>query len=143
MFHGKPLYVSIAQRKEDRKAQLQLQHAQRIAGLTGSPAAVIPSAYPPVYYPPMSPRQSLYYQPFGVRSGWRPNSFLAPRPAFQSMPLPGVSACLFFICFLNKCLLTSRWKKKGYLDYLNVVNLFSSSTHKYTWKNLFVDAKHS
>ncbi|XP_039139692.1 polyadenylate-binding protein 4-like isoform X1 [Dioscorea cayenensis subsp. rotundata] len=90
MFHGKPLYVSIAQRKEDRKAQLQLQHAQRIAGLTGSPAAVIPSAYPPVYYPPMSPRQSLYYQPFGVRSGWRPNSFLAPRPAFQSMPLPGM-----------------------------------------------------
>ncbi|KAJ0982368.1 hypothetical protein J5N97_010623 [Dioscorea zingiberensis] len=95
MFHGKPLYVAIAQRKEDRKAQLQLQYAQRVAGLAGSPAAVIPSGYPPVYYPSgvvpsMSPRQSLYYQPLGMRSGWRPNGFLPPRPVFQSMPAPGM-----------------------------------------------------
>ncbi|KAK9289846.1 hypothetical protein L1049_008006 [Liquidambar formosana] len=50
MFHRKPLYVAIAQRKEDRQAQLQLQYAQRMAGLTGPSTAVIPGGYPPLYY---------------------------------------------------------------------------------------------
>ena len=30
---SKPLYVALAQRKEERKAQLAAQHMQRIAGL--------------------------------------------------------------------------------------------------------------
>ena len=30
---SKPLYVALAQRKEDRKAQIAAQHMQRIAGL--------------------------------------------------------------------------------------------------------------
>ncbi|KAF5747850.1 polyadenylate-binding protein 7-like isoform X1 [Tripterygium wilfordii] len=50
MFHRKPLYVAIAQRKEDRQAQLQLRFAQRMAGLAGPSANVIPGTYPSLYY---------------------------------------------------------------------------------------------
>lgn len=86
MFHEKPLYVAIAQRKEDRKAQLQLQHAQRAAAeLVGHSSTFIPSGYPPVYYP----RQGMMYQPFGLRPGWRPNSLVHPtRLPFQRSQLP-------------------------------------------------------
>lgn len=89
MFHGKPLYVTIAQRKEDRKAQLQLQHAQRAAAeLVGHSSTFIPGGYPPVYYP----RQGMMYQPVGLRPGWRPNSFVHPtRLPFQPSQLPVVS----------------------------------------------------
>ncbi|OVA17902.1 RNA recognition motif domain [Macleaya cordata] len=95
MFHRKPLYVAIAQRKEDRQAQLQLQYGQRITGLAGPSTAVIPAGYPPLYYTPpgvvpqMPPRQGLMYQPLGLRPGWRANGFVPPtRPAFQPVPLP-------------------------------------------------------
>lgn len=94
MLHGKPLYVAIAQRKEERQAQLQLQFAQRVAGLAGPSAAVIPAGYPPLYYtptpgvvPPITPRQGLMYQTLGVRPGWRPNGFVpSARPPFQPLP---------------------------------------------------------
>ncbi|KAF5185261.1 Polyadenylate-binding protein [Thalictrum thalictroides] len=94
MLRRKPLYVAIAQRKEERQAQLQLQFAQRVAGIAGPPAAVVPSGYPPIYYTPspgmvtqMTPRQGLMYQTLGMRPGWRPNGF-APqaRPSFQPVP---------------------------------------------------------
>ncbi|KAJ4978883.1 hypothetical protein NE237_009663 [Protea cynaroides] len=97
MFHQKPLYVAIAQRKEDRQAHLQLQYAQRITGLAGPSTAVIPAGYRPLYYTPpgvvsqIPPRQNLMYQPLGFRPGWRANGFAPPtRPAFQPMPLPMV-----------------------------------------------------
>lgn len=96
MFHRKPLYVAIAQRKEDRQAQLQLQHGQRMAGLAGTSTAVIPAGYPPLYYSPpgivpqMHPRQGLMYQPLGMRPGWRANGFVPPRPPFQPAPIPMV-----------------------------------------------------
>ncbi|GAV82316.1 RRM_1 domain-containing protein/PABP domain-containing protein [Cephalotus follicularis] len=96
MFHRKPLYVAYAQRKEDRQAQLQLQYAQRMAGLAGPPATVIPGGYPPLYYSAPSgvvsqlpPRPGLMYQPLGLRPGWRPNGFALPaRPAYQPAPFP-------------------------------------------------------
>ncbi|RWW78729.1 hypothetical protein BHE74_00013040 [Ensete ventricosum] len=95
MFYGKPLYVAIAQRKEERQAQLQMMYAQRMAA---SPAAVLPTGYGPLYYASsgvvsqVPPRQGVMYQPFGIRPGWRPNGFVAPsRPIFQSMPLPAMS----------------------------------------------------
>ncbi|KAG1368826.1 putative Polyadenylate-binding protein 7 [Cocos nucifera] len=94
MFYGKPLFVAIAQKKDERQAQLQLQYAQRMAGLAGSPTAVLPAGYPPFYYAPgivaqIPPRQGLVYQPFGLRPGWGPSGFVPPsRPAFQPMPLP-------------------------------------------------------
>lgn len=95
MLHKKPLYVAIAQRKEDRQAQLQLHYAQRMTGLAGPSAAVIPGGYPPLYYTapgvvsPVSPRPGLMYPPLGLRPAWRPNGFAPPaRPAFQPSPIP-------------------------------------------------------
>nr|GEW71773.1 polyadenylate-binding protein 7 [Tanacetum cinerariifolium] len=74
MFHGKPLYVAIAQRKEERQAQLQIHYAQRMAGIA-SPPAIVPSGYPPFYYPGIFPQM---YQPMSIRSGWRTNTFAPP-----------------------------------------------------------------
>ncbi|KAJ9559013.1 hypothetical protein OSB04_013627, partial [Centaurea solstitialis] len=95
MLHRKPLYVSIAQRKEERKAQLQIQYAQRMAGLVG-PSSVIPGGYPPFYYTSPSglishvpPRPGLMYQPMGIRPGWRANGFAPPTsPGFQPSHIP-------------------------------------------------------
>ncbi|XP_015898573.3 polyadenylate-binding protein 7 isoform X2 [Ziziphus jujuba] len=94
MFHKKPLYVSIAQRKDERQAQLQIQYAQRMAGIAGPSTTVIPGAYSPFFYPGPSsvvsqgsPRPGLMYQPLGLRS-WRANSFAPPtRPGFQPSPV--------------------------------------------------------
>ncbi|KAJ8570796.1 hypothetical protein K7X08_037768 [Anisodus acutangulus] len=94
MLHRKPLYVAIAQRKEERQAQLQLYYAQRIAGLT-APSAMFPGAYPPLYYPapgvvPQVPtRPGMMYQALGMRPGWGTNGFTNTiRPAFQPSPVP-------------------------------------------------------
>lgn len=103
MLHRKPLYVAIAQRKEDRQAQLQLQYAQHMAGLAGSSANVMPGGYPSLYYTAPSgivsqvlPSPGLMYQPLGLRTGWRANGFVPPtRPAFQASPLPVVSIFCF------------------------------------------------
>lgn len=79
MLHRKPLYVALAQRKEERQAQLQLHYAQRMAGLTG-PSAVIHGGYAPFYYPApgvvsqISAGSGLMYQPLGIRPGWRANT---------------------------------------------------------------------
>ncbi|XP_017629884.1 polyadenylate-binding protein 7-like [Gossypium arboreum] len=96
MFHRKPLYVAIAQRKEDRQAQLQLQYAQRMPGLAGPSTVVLPGGYPPFYY--ASPtgfvsqvplRPGMMHQPLGLRPGWRANGFAPPtRPVFQYSSLP-------------------------------------------------------
>ncbi|PSS23623.1 Polyadenylate-binding protein like [Actinidia chinensis var. chinensis] len=95
MFHGKPLYVSIAQRKEERQAKLQLQYVRMAAELAGT-STIIPGGYPPLYYTsphgvfsPIPPRPGMMYQPLGLRPGWRANSFVPPiRPGFQPSPLP-------------------------------------------------------
>ncbi|KAE8717033.1 Polyadenylate-binding protein 7 [Hibiscus syriacus] len=98
MFHHKPLYVAIAQRKEDRQAHLQLQYAQRMAGLAGPSTAIFPGGYPPVYYTApgvlsqVPPRPGVMYQPLGLRPGRRVNGFAPPtRPAFQPPSLPMVT----------------------------------------------------
>ena len=93
MFHQKPLYVAIAQRKEDRQVQLQIQYAQRMVGLHST--AVIPSGYPPYYYttpsgvvPQMPPQSMMMCQPLGSRPGWRANGFAPPTgPTFQPSPV--------------------------------------------------------
>ncbi|KAF5750455.1 polyadenylate-binding protein 7-like isoform X1 [Tripterygium wilfordii] len=96
MFHRKPLYVAIAQRKEERQAQLQLHFAQRMASLAGPSATVIPGAYPPFYYTAPGvvsqvPGPGLMYQPLGMRPGWRSNGFAPPtRPGFQPSSFPAV-----------------------------------------------------
>ncbi|KAI7724552.1 hypothetical protein M8C21_003314 [Ambrosia artemisiifolia] len=91
MFHGKPLYVAIAQRKEDRQAQLQIHYANCMAGFAG-PSSVIPGVYPSFYYTTpsgtMSQVPQLMYQPMAMRPAWRGNGFApSTRPGFQpSLP---------------------------------------------------------
>eukprot|EP00250_Pteridium_aquilinum_P000983 c11160_g1_i1 orf=222-2270(+) len=94
MVFGKPIYVAPAQRREVRRAQLELQYAQRLAGIPGSPGTILAAPYPHMYYsgppgaiPPLSQRQGAMY-PLGIRSGWRPEGVPPPgRPGFQPMPL--------------------------------------------------------
>ncbi|XP_052173604.1 polyadenylate-binding protein 7-like isoform X2 [Diospyros lotus] len=101
MFRRKPLYVAIAQRKDERLVQLQLQYAQRIAGLAG-PSTLFPGGFPPFYYtappgvvPQVPPRPGLMYQPLGLRPGWRANGFVPPtRPSLQPSPLPAITNSL-------------------------------------------------
>ncbi|POO01840.1 Splicing factor-like protein [Trema orientale] len=95
MFHRKPLYVAIAQRKEDRLAQLQIHYSQRMGGLSGPSTPVIPGGYSPFFCSSPSgvaspvPRPELMYQPLGVRPEWRANGFAPPsRPQFQLPPVP-------------------------------------------------------
>ncbi|KAK2454889.1 polyadenylate-binding protein [Trifolium repens] len=76
MFHGKPLYVAFAQKKEVRKRLLQLKHAPKLKGLTGPSTAVIHGALHPFIYT----ATGVVYHPSG--SGWSDNGFAAPK-AFQ------------------------------------------------------------
>lgn len=76
-FHGKPLWVSLAQRKEVRKAQLE-QEMQARAAMSAQRAAVPGAPGMPPGYPPM---------PFYAGPGGMP-----PRPGFPTpyapMPFP-------------------------------------------------------
>ncbi|WVY99233.1 hypothetical protein V8G54_031384 [Vigna mungo] len=81
----KPLYVAVAQRKEERKAHLQAHFAQirTSGGMTPLPAGI------PVYHHPGAPRlapQQLYF-------GQGNPGFMPPQPAgysFQQQILPGM-----------------------------------------------------
>lgn len=104
MFHRKPLYVSFAQRKEERQAHLQMHYAQRLTAIPGFPStAVFPGGYRPRFFPAgpnviaPCPQSSLMYQPqLGVRPGWRGNGFVpVARPAFQAPRTPSV--CSFHL----------------------------------------------
>ena len=78
MFHGKPLYVAIAQRKEDRKAQLQLRFEQSSSKRV--PSTMIQQGYP-FYYTPtvVSPHQGFFHQPLGMNQMWQSNGFASTR----------------------------------------------------------------
>ncbi|RDX82040.1 Polyadenylate-binding protein 7, partial [Mucuna pruriens] len=94
MFHRKPLYVAIAQRKEDRQTQLKLHYAQQQAGLNGPSTAVIPGGFSPYFYTDVASQMfqsGPLYQPVGLRSGWRANDFAPPTRSFQQSPVPIVS----------------------------------------------------
>ncbi|GMN39302.1 hypothetical protein TIFTF001_008519 [Ficus carica] len=97
MFHRKPLYLAIAQRKEERKVQLQFQYSRRMAtGLSAPSTPLIPRGCLPFYFPPppavpqvAPPRPGLMYQPLCVRPEWRGNGFASTAgPAFQPSPIP-------------------------------------------------------
>ncbi|XP_050893043.1 polyadenylate-binding protein 7 [Lathyrus oleraceus] len=60
MFHGKPLYVAFAQRKDVRQGLLQLQHTQKPSGLAGPSAAVTPGALSPIIHTGV-----VYHHPMG------------------------------------------------------------------------------
>ncbi|CAA2973664.1 polyadenylate-binding 7 [Olea europaea subsp. europaea] len=94
MFHQKPLYVAIAQRKEERQAQLLLKFSQVMRGFAGQ-SAVIPGRYSSLYYPvpgvstqfAARPRPGMMYQPFGMRPGWGADGYANYSiPAFNASP---------------------------------------------------------
>jgi polyadenylate-binding protein len=66
---SKPIYVALAQRKEQRRAQLESQMAQRVqqSRMQGGPQGGMPGMYPPqgpaVFYPMQAGRGQMYYQP--------------------------------------------------------------------------------
>ncbi|KAJ3677294.1 hypothetical protein LUZ60_003018 [Juncus effusus] len=81
LISGKPLYVAIAQRKEERRARLQAQFAQM------RPVAMGPTMAPRMpMYPPGAPmgQQMFYGQP--------PPSMIPPQPGFgfQQQMVPGM-----------------------------------------------------
>lgn len=55
---SKPLYVALAQRKEERKAHLTNQYMQRIAGMRAMPANAIINQFQPTsgYFMPAVPQ---------------------------------------------------------------------------------------
>ncbi|XP_041089927.1 polyadenylate-binding protein 4 isoform X2 [Polyodon spathula] len=65
---SKPLYVALAQRKEERKAHLTNQYMQRIAGMRAMPANTILNQFQPAggYFMPAVPQaqnRATYYTP--------------------------------------------------------------------------------
>uniref|UniRef100_A0A4W5N1D5 Polyadenylate-binding protein n=1 Tax=Hucho hucho TaxID=62062 RepID=A0A4W5N1D5_9TELE len=65
---SKPLYVALAQRKEERKAHLTNQYVQRIAGMRAMPANAIINQFQPAsgYFMPAVPQaqnRTTYYAP--------------------------------------------------------------------------------
>ncbi|XP_042496164.1 polyadenylate-binding protein 2-like [Macadamia integrifolia] len=82
MLVSKPLYVALAQRKEDRRARLQVQFSQM------RPVAMPPSVTPHVpMYPPGGPGigQQIFY-------GQGPPALIPPQPGFgyQQQLVPGM-----------------------------------------------------
>ncbi|KAF6773491.1 hypothetical protein AHF37_07911 [Paragonimus kellicotti] len=64
----KPLYVALAQRKEDRRAKLIAEHHQRMTQYRSNPAQMLPAAAAhaatPSYFPPNAfPQAQRYYHP--------------------------------------------------------------------------------
>jgi hypothetical protein len=99
MFHGKPLYVALAQRKQDRQAILQ-QHFNQLARMVGSANSIIPTGYPHVYFahpaahlPQGHPRHGFVYPPMAIGHEWRPNMFPSPQNP-QQIQSPMVCSCL-------------------------------------------------
>ena len=89
MVGAKPLYVALAQRKEERRMRLQAQFAQRM------PGAGMPGGMAPYMPPPGVPGAPMYYgqPPPGMMPpqpqpgfGFQPVMPGGPRPGMQGMP---------------------------------------------------------
>lgn len=77
---SKPLYVALAQRKEDRKAHLTSQYIQRMAGMRMPQMGSM--QFQQGYYMPTMPQPQRYFTPTQMRT--------QPRwTAQQNMPRPG------------------------------------------------------
>eukprot|EP00088_Acartia_fossae_P066813 TRINITY_DN829_c0_g1_i1.p1 TRINITY_DN829_c0_g1~~TRINITY_DN829_c0_g1_i1.p1 ORF type:complete len:651 (+),score=274.80 TRINITY_DN829_c0_g1_i1:309-2261(+) len=77
---SKPLYVALAQRKEDRKAHLTSQYIQRMAGMRMPQMGSM--QFQQGYYMPTMPQPQRYFTPAQMRA--------QPRwTAQQTMPRPG------------------------------------------------------
>lgn len=82
MIGSKPLYVALAQRKELRRAQLELQHSQKYKGVRQQPLPPTYAGAGPVFFPPPGP-QVVYQQmpPMAQRPprAWNPAVGVAPQ----------------------------------------------------------------
>merc|ERR1719495_2219257 len=79
---AKPLYVALAQRKEDRKAHLASQYIQRMAGMRMQQIGNMGFAQQGGYFMPTMPQPQRFFTPAQMRA--------QPRwAAQQSMPRPG------------------------------------------------------
>lgn len=96
---SKPLYVAIAQRKEDRRAKLIAEHQQRMAQFRSAVPQMLPAAAAhaaaPGYYPtPAFPQAQRFYPPSAVISSqprWnRPGGMPAQLGGVPTrQPIPG------------------------------------------------------
>lgn len=95
MLGSKPIYVALAQRKEERRMQLAAQYQQRM--VTTQPSAMMPGMYPgqQIFYAPnpampMQPRsqQPYYGAPVMPRPRWQPpqQPQQLGRPNYVNMP---------------------------------------------------------
>uniref|UniRef100_A0A4W5PZG1 Polyadenylate-binding protein n=1 Tax=Hucho hucho TaxID=62062 RepID=A0A4W5PZG1_9TELE len=75
---SKPLYVALAQRKEERKAHLTNQYMQRITGMRAMPANAIINQFQPA---------SGYFMP-AVPQGQNRTTYYAPNQLAQMRPNP-------------------------------------------------------
>jgi len=75
MLDNKPLYVALAQRKDQRRAQLEAHYAQRNMGRIAQPGNIgMAPIYPgPMFYPPAvgNPNQTRYMYPPQISQGYR------------------------------------------------------------------------
>merc|ERR1719278_2445553 len=79
---AKPLYVALAQRKEDRKAQLTAQYMQRMAGMRMQNMAGMQQMGMGGYFMPTMPHPQRFFTPAQIRA--------QPRwPQQQAVPRPG------------------------------------------------------
>lgn len=82
---SKPLYVNLAQRREVRRAHLEIQYAARMGGrmpMANMGAPQGPMGYPPMYQPPYFPPQGFGMFP-GGRGGF---PGMPPKWAPQGLP---------------------------------------------------------
>jgi len=92
MIDGKPLYVSLAQRKEVRRAQLEAQHAGRSKmGNVPPPQMYPPQGAPMFYAPGIPPRNFMYPQQMMPRR-WTPGQPGQPGQPGPQMLVGGVPA---------------------------------------------------
>merc|ERR1712198_52529 len=86
---AKPLYVALAQRKEDRKAHLASHYIQRMAGMRMQGMAGMQQMGMGGYFMPTMPQPQRFFTPAQIRAQPRwpaaqPGGMGAPRP--QAMP---------------------------------------------------------
>lgn len=89
MLADKPIYAALAQRKEERKAQLEAQYMQRAQMRMQSALGAAPM-YPgaPMYYPTAGVRPGMIYPPqMMARPRWMPPNG-QPRPVAAGAMLP-------------------------------------------------------
>merc|ERR1711935_154336 len=80
---AKPLYVALAQRKEDRKAHLASQYIQRMAGMRMQQMGQMQQMGMGGYFMPTMPQPQRFFTPAQIRA--------QPRwPQQQAVPRPGV-----------------------------------------------------